>query len=230
MSEKEQLSVAIVDYGMGNLFSVKHACENVGLEARVTSVHSEIINADGVILPGVGAFGNAMDNLRTLGLVNTLKDSIESDKPFLGICLGMQLLMSSSEEFGEHEGLGVFEGKVVKFPCKDEKGQKMKVPQVGWNTIYSCSNGNGESWKGTLLDGIEEGEFMYFVHSFYVAPSNNEIFFTTTSYEGINYCSGLSRDNIYALQFHPEKSAENGILIYKNFAKLIHNMKRSKNV
>lgn len=226
MSEMEQLSVAIVDYGMGNLFSVKHACENVGLEARVTAVPEEILNADAVILPGVGAFGNAMNNLRTLGLVKTLRDYIESGKLFLGICLGMQLLMSTSEEFGEHEGLCIFDGKVSKFPKKNQKDQKLKVPQVGWNTINKC-NGNAKSWDGTLLEGIEEGEFMYFVHSFYVAPANNEICFTTTSYEGIDYCSGLVRKNVYALQFHPEKSAEKGILVYKNLAKLIHDTKRS---
>src|SRR3990172_79408 len=161
------LRVPIVDYGMGNLFSVKHACEAVGLKAALVSSAQDILSAVGVILPGVGAFGDAMEALARLDLVSVLLDIAASEKPLVGICLGMQLLMTGSHEFGWHRGLGIIEGEVVRLEPSVSCGDtRLKVPQVGWNRIYEISNG---SWKDSFLEGLKDGEFMYFVHSFYKA-------------------------------------------------------------
>jgi len=204
--------VVIIDYGMGNLFSVKLACEKVGLDSLITNDISEISGADALILPGVGAFGDAIENLGKLNLVKPIKEFIKSGKPFLGICLGMQLLMSESEEFGKHKGLDIIKGKVVKFSNKKEK-----VPQVGWNKILKPECGN---WEKSFLKGLSE-EYMYFVHSFYCEPKEKEIILSKTNYAGIDYCSSFQKENIFACQFHPEKSGEKGLIIYKNLANLI---------
>ena len=203
--------VAIVDYRMGNLFSVARACENVGLDMVITSDREVILKADAVILPGVGAFGDAMDNLKDLDLVEPLKDCVRAGKPFLGICLGFQLLMTESEEFGTHQGLDIFKGRVVKFPAG-------KVPQVGWNRVHSGREGG---FEGTLLNGVSPGEYMYFVHSYYVAPESAEATLSVTTYEGVEYCSSLASGRVFACQFHPEKSAGPGLQVYKNFRSLI---------
>lgn len=201
--------VAIVDYGMGNLFSVKQACERAGLRALMTSSPEECIHAAAVILPGVGAFGDAMATLTQLGLVGTLRDLAASGKPMIGICLGMQLLMSESHEFGRHRGLGIVEGEVVRFDCG------LKVPQVGWNRIHR--NGDG-SWDGSWLDGIQDGEHMYFVHSFYVKPADPRVTLSRTRYGSIDFCSSLRQGNVLACQFHPERSGPQGIHMYRNIA------------
>lgn len=215
--------VAIVDYGMGNLFSVKHACECVGLNAKVTSSKEEILSADLVILPGVGAFGDAMEALRNLDLVNTLKVVHESSKPIVGICLGMQLLMSEGHEFGRHKGLGIIKGQVVPFDNPIDDSQKsLKVPQVGWNHIYSTKNNHtADVWKNSILEGINNNEFMYFVHSFYVKPENSEVILSKSNYGGIEFCSTLQYENISACQFHPERSGQQGLKIYTNFISLL---------
>jgi glutamine amidotransferase len=179
------------------------------------------MNSDGVILPGVGAFGDAMDNLKRLDLINPIKDFIGSGKPLMGICLGMQLLMSESEEFGKREGLDIIKGAVVKFPAIDDKGNKSKVPQVGWNGIHRSRIGEDDVWDGTPLQDINESEFMYFVHSFYVVPANKTVMLSVTDYEGTQFCSSIAWKNIFAFQFHPEKSAQEGIKIYKNWASII---------
>lgn len=209
--------IAIVDYGMGNLYSVKRVCEYVGLNAEITSDKDVVAKADGIILPGVGAFGDAMEVLHRNDLVSPMKEAIISGKPFLGICLGMQLLMTESEEFGTHAGLDIFQGSVVQFPNKNDKGQGIKVPQVGWNTII-CS---GSAWPTPLLEGVVSGSYMYFVHSFRVIPARENVVATTSVYEGIPYTSGIANDNVVAFQFHPEKSGINGIRIYKNFARKV---------
>ena len=203
--------VAIIDYGMGNLFSVKLACEQVGLDSLITNNKAEILTADALILPGVGAFADAMNDLSKMDLVNTIKEFINSGKPFLGICLGMQLLMTESEEFGKHKGLDIIKGKVLKFDNKKEK-----VPQVGWNKIIK-----NKDWENSLAENLSDGEYMYFVHSFYCQPEDEEIILSETDYAGETYCSSLKKDNIFACQFHPEKSGEKGLLIYKNLANLI---------
>ena len=214
MGNKSQ--VAIIDYGMGNLNSVQRACEVVGLSSKITSDKEEIINSSAIILPGVGAFNDAMTNLGQLDLISPINDFVASGKLFLGICLGMQLVMTESEEFGVRKGLDLVQGSVCKFPLSDSKNQTIRVPQMNWNRIYvHQSNGNG------LLQNIDDGEYMYFMHSYYVKHEQNSFVRCTTEYGGVNYCSGIKKDNLYAFQFHPEKSGAKGLEIYRNFKKLI---------
>ena len=204
----------IVDYGMGNMFSVLRACANAGLDAVLTADRKEVEAADAVILPGVGAFGAAMENINRLDLAKPLKDFCASGRPLLGVCLGFQLLMTESEEFGMNRGLDVIKGVVRKFPVPNNEGAK--VPQIGWNAIKQC-----RSWEGTVLEGLVDGEYMYFVHSFDVALDSTEAACSNTSYAGIEYTSSISRGNVFACQFHPEKSAWNGLKIYTNFKKRV---------
>ncbi|MDP3245022.1 MAG: imidazole glycerol phosphate synthase subunit HisH [bacterium] len=213
-------NIAIVDYKMGNLFSVKRACEYVGLCATITSEKAVILDADAVILPGVGAFGDAMAALQQLELVKLLLDVISSNKPFFGICLGMQLLMTESYEFGQHSGLGVFKGTVKRFTQPMEaSGRILKVPQVGWNAIYSSKNGdNNGRYNGPMLEGIRDGENMYFVHSFYVIPEDKTLITSFSRYGETKFCSSIARHNVFACQFHPERSGLRGLDIYRNFA------------
>ena len=201
--------IAIVDYGMGNLGSVEKALKHIGEECIITSDAGELMNASGVILPGVGAFAAAMDELSERDLVNPLIDCAYSGKPFLGICLGMQLLLEGSEENtierretkGVVSGLGVIPGFVRRFPdCG------LKVPQMGWNNLKEVT--------GRLLN---EGDYVYFVHSYFCQPDNAADIAAKTEY-GINYCASFEHDNIFGMQFHPEKSGEAGLNILKKFA------------
>lgn len=203
---------------MSNLHSVKKACAYVGLDAEITSEVSVLLEADAAILPGVGAFGNAMENLHSLGLVEPILEFIKKGKPFLGVCLGLQLLMQESEEFGNHKGLGVIAGKVKKFPQISKQGNLIKIPQVGWNKIYKRK---GKSWEKSPFKDLKNFEFMYFVHSYYVSPEDSNVVISLTNYEGFEYCSAIKKDNIFATQFHPEKSGPKGLTIYKNFVKEI---------
>ena len=226
-------NVAIVDIGLGNLFSVKNACEHVGLRATVTSSRDEVLTADAVILPGVGAFGDAMRALHRLDLAGPLKEIAESDTPLIGICLGMQLLMTESFEFGKHRGMGVFEGPVVRFnaalscdsPAALPEDKRLKVPQIGWNHIY-----HNTDRSGPLLTGLESGEFMYFVHSYYAIPRDSSVVLTTTRYGEIEFCSSIARRNVFAFQFHPERSGPKGLQIYRNLCGLIQERKKSQAV
>jgi glutamine amidotransferase len=221
MAQPMQARVAIIDFGMGNLFSVKQACEYVGLQAHVTSDRKEIEQADAVILPGVGAFGDAMATIRKLDLINLLRDIAASDTPLVGICLGIQLLMTESYEFGSHQGLGIVSGPVVRFNSPTENRKILKVPQIGWNRIYRGQNNPDERidpWADTLLAGVAEGECMYFVHSYIVQPEDPAVVLTTTRYGHIEFCSGLRTRNIFACQFHPERSGSQGLKIYRNLA------------
>jgi imidazole glycerol-phosphate synthase subunit HisH len=210
------MKVAIIDYRMGNLFSVQHACSHVGIESVITSEQKVISDSDGVILPGVGAFSTAMKHLNELHLVETILEVIQNGKPFMGICLGMQLLFTESEEFGRNIGLGVIDGKVKKFPGYKKDGSCLTVPQIGWNQIFKTDHAK----ESSLLKNISDGEFMYFVHSYYVEPDDPGVVFTRTNYEEVEYCSSLLKENVFASQFHPEKSAEKGIEIYRNWANL----------
>ena len=210
--------VVIIDYGLGNLFSVNQACQKVGLNVKISNIKEEIKNADAIILPGVGAFIEAMNNLEKMDLVNTIKVSVENGKPFFGICLGMQLIFSKSEEFGSGNGLDLIPGFIKKFPTTLNE-QIIKVPQIAWNKIYSFK----KKWLDTPLFDIKENEFMYFVHSYYAEPLFEESILTRTNYSDIEYCSAVMKDNIFATQFHPEKSAEKGIKIYKNWG-VINNL------
>lgn len=212
------VDVAIIDHEIGNLFSVKKACEYFGLKAVITADVAVIMKAAAAILPGVGAFGEAMANLKRLDLISPVKDFIALGRPFMGICLGMQLLMSTSEEFGHHQGLDVIRGSVVRFPDVDRSGAKLKVPQVGWNRIYFPSLAEDNYRHRSLLRNISSGEYMYFVHSFYAQPSDREVILSLTTYGDVDYCSGIISKNIQAFQFHPEKSGERGLEIYREFA------------
>jgi glutamine amidotransferase len=209
----QPIRVAIVDYRLGNLFSVKHACQYAGMQATVTSERDEILNADAVLLPGVGAFGDSMETLHSLDLVSVLREVADSDKPLIGVCLGIQLLMTESYEFGRHKGLGIIEGTVKRFDEPEENGRMLKVPQVGWNRIRAT-----RGWHGTLLNGVADNEFMYFVHSFTVQPQNRDVMLSVTCYGDSEFCSSLQYRNVFACQFHPERSGFVGLGIYRNLA------------
>ena len=215
--------ILVIDYGMGNLFSIQNACENIGLNVCITNKRKEITSADAVILPGVGAFGKAMESLTKLDLVEFLKEVALSDKPFIGICLGMQLLMSESHEFGYHKGLNIIKGEVKKLSNTiDEAGNRLKVPQVGWNRIYKKDKIDEKNyWEKSFLNGLGDGEYMYFVHSFYTVPKDTSVIRTISYYGNIEFCSSLEYKNIFACQFHPERSCQHGIKIYKNLLYLI---------
>jgi imidazole glycerol-phosphate synthase subunit HisH len=211
--------VAIVDYGSGNLFSVEQACALSGLNSIITNSKKDILGADAVILPGVGAYGDAMLKLNRLDLVNVLRDIAESPKPFVGICLGLQLLMTESYEFGHHKGLGIIEGPVVKFDAPKEKERIIKVPQVGWNRLFQPVD--GLRWHGTLLDKIDNGAYMYFVHSYTVQPQDSKVILSNSQYGHIEFCSSIQHRNVFACQFHPERSGPEGMKLYHNLAGLL---------
>ena len=198
--------IAIVDYGMGNLRSVQKAFERVGYPAMITARPEDVAAAKRIVLPGVGAFGDAMINLRQEGLIDPIAAAISEDRPFLGICLGLQLLFAESEEMGQHRGLGVLPGAVRRFP----EGER--VPQIGWNQIHIQK-------AVPLLAGIPDGSFYYFVYSYYVDPEDAGDVVTTTDY-GIDYTSIAGHDRVFGIQFHPEKSQDLGLRILKNFAEL----------
>ncbi|MEO5356309.1 MAG: imidazole glycerol phosphate synthase subunit HisH [Nitrospirae bacterium YQR-1] len=200
--------IAIVDYGMGNLRSVQKGFLKAGIDARVTAQAGDIEDAGGVVIPGVGAFRDCMRNLQNLNLIDTIRRSIEKGKPLLGICLGLQLLFTESEEFGNSAGLGIFEGKVVRFQDKT-----LKIPHMGWN-IVSLKK------RPPLFDGIEDGKYFYFVHSYYVAPTDSSIICGVTPY-GAGFTSMVWKDNVFAMQFHPEKSQAAGLKILENFGKFV---------
>ena len=210
--------VAIVDYGLGNLYSVARACERAGLEVSVTSDRRVICGARGVILPGVGAFGDAMECLNKLDLVAPLRDIAASSTPLFGICLGLQLLMTESEEFGVHRGLDVIEGRVRHFGQPMSHGRSLKVPQVGWNRV--CRP-RADAWDDTVLEPIDDGTYMYFVHSYYVEPADSDVVLSTTSYGERDFCSAVKQGNIVAFQFHPERSGLDGQHVYRAIANTI---------
>ncbi len=220
MPDTKTINVVVVDIEAGNLFSVQHACKTVGLTPVITNKPEDICKADGLILPGVGAFGDAMKNLHKLDLVQPLREFAASGRPFMGICLGMQILFSKSEEFGNHAGLNLIEGNVVKLPSVNNNGKKIKVPQIGWNRIFYPSEVKN-TWDSTPFEQITNGEFMYFVHSYYALPLNSTNVLAVTEYEGLKYCAAVIKENIFATQFHPEKSATEGIRIYRNWANKI---------
>lgn len=197
--------VAIIDYDAGNIRSVEKAIMLLGHEAVVTRDRDAILSADHVILPGVGAFGDAMAKLRKYGLVDTIREAVERKLPFLGICLGLQLLFESSEEAPGIEGLGLLPGKILRIP--DGKG--LKIPHIGWNSLTFLN-------QGRLFQGIAQGAYVYFVHSFYLQAGDPEIVTASTEYGTVIHAS-VERGNLFACQFHPEKSSEIGLKILQNF-------------
>ncbi|TWU06845.1 Imidazole glycerol phosphate synthase subunit HisH 1 [Symmachiella macrocystis] len=200
--------ITIVDYGMGNLRSVQKACERVGIDARVSSDRGEIATAEKLILPGVGAFRDAIAELHKQELVQPILAHIAADRPFLGICLGLQMLLEISHEDGRYDGLAVIPGEVVRFPDFEE----LKVPHMGWNRLKV-------SGEQPLLAGIPDDAYFYFVHSYYVAPQDQSVVAATSDY-GIDFVSMIARGNMFATQFHPEKSQKVGLRLLKNFAEL----------
>jgi glutamine amidotransferase len=206
--------IAIIDYGMGNLRSVQKGFERVGREAVVTSDAKTILSAGKVVLPGVGAFPDCMRNLEQNGLIDVVHETIRSGKPFLGICLGLQLLFTESEEFGISKGLDIIKGRVVRFKgpqfeIQDPKRETLKVPHMGWNSISIKR-------RAPALQDVPDNSHVYFVHSYHVVPDDKNVIATTTSY-GIEFVSSIWKDNIFAVQFHPEKSQALGLSILKRF-------------
>ena len=196
--------IVVVDYGMGNLRSVEKAFSFLGHRVTVSREPAAVAEATGIVLPGVGSFGDAVNELQVRGLLPALKEAIRAEKPFLGICLGYQLLCGSSEESPGVNGLGVLPGRVLRFP------PRVKVPHMGWNDISMAAN-------HPVLAGVEEGSFFYFVHSFYVVREREEDVLTTTDY-GLPFASGAAFGSVVAFQFHPEKSSQPGLRILDNFA------------
>lgn len=200
--------IAIIDYDAGNLKSVEKALKFLGEESFITRDPREILGADKVILPGVGAFGEAMEHLKKYELDKVIHEVVEKQTPFLGICLGLQLLFEGSEESSGVEGLHILDGKIVKIP--DKPG--LKIPHIGWNSLHLQN-------QGRLFDGISEGAFVYFVHSFYLKAEKEEIVKATTDYSE-NIHASVEQGNVFACQFHPEKSSSVGLQILKNFARI----------
>lgn len=204
------MDLVIVDYGMGNLRNVQKALEHIGVSARISSAPSDLERAAGLVLPGVGAFGDAMDNLRTSGLAAAIQSCVCAGKPLLGICLGLQLLFQSSDEMGTHPGLGLLPGRVVRF------GDELKVPHIGWNQLDLTPAGAAHP----LLAGIPDHSYAYFVHSYYADPSDPACVLAHTSY-GPNFVSVVGCGGVFGAQPHPEKSQEVGLRLLHNFADLV---------
>ncbi len=203
--------ITIIDYGMGNLRSVQKAFEKFCSNVIISPSAKDILKADKIILPGVGAFKVAMDELKKRDLIRPIKNYIQKGKPFLGICLGLQLLFSESEEGGKVKGLDIIKGKVKRFNEKDG----LKIPHMGWNKIRV----KRKAQSAKLLYGVKDGSYMYFVHSYYAAPEDKDVILCETDY-GKNFTSGVSKDNVYGFQFHPEKSQSAGLKIIENFVRL----------
>ena len=200
--------IAIIDYDAGNIRSVEKAMAKLGQEVWITRDRERIMNADKVILPGVGSFGDAMAHLREYNLVEVIKDVVAEKKPFLGICLGLQLLYESSEETPGVEGLGILKGKILKIPEQKD----LKIPHMGWNSLHLQNDGR-------LFRGIAQNPYVYFVHSYYLKAGEEETVKATTQYS-VNIHASVEKDNVFACQFHPEKSGDLGLQILKNFAEL----------
>ena len=201
--------IAVIDYQLSNMFSIKNALSILGFEVEITSDYSTILSCDGAILPGVGSFPEAMKHIKELKLDVSINDFIASGKPFLGICLGFQLLFNKSDEFEDTFGLGILSGEVKSFSALDDK---IRVPHVGWNNIKKKQIPNIKN-NFDPLKKFNDQEYFYFVHSFYVEPEDNKDIYTTTEYGGHNFCSSILKENIFACQFHPEKSGKKGIRI-----------------
>ncbi len=210
--------VAIVDYGVGNLFSVNKAFSRIGFDSFITAKPDEILASTRVVLPGVGAFGNGMRKLAEAGLIAVIKEFASSGKPLLGICLGAQLLLENSQEFGETSGLGIIKGEVVEIPKKSRTEDNIRVPHIGWNNlIYS---GGIDSTRGTILDSIPEMSMTYFVHSYMLSPEQSANRLSHVDYQGLNIAAVIQEKNVVGTQFHPEKSGETGLKLLRNFCEI----------
>ncbi len=210
--------IAIVDYGMGNLRSVSKAFQSQGFPVAVTNDPQDIDSADGLVLPGVGAFGDCVKHLDEFGLIGPIKRFIDSGKPFLGICLGLQVLFEGSEESPDVKGLGILKGEVVRFPVFEK--ERLKVPHMGWNQIEIMKH-------VPVLEGIPDGSWFYFVHSYYAVPEDENVIALKSSY-GIDFTAAVQKENIFACQFHPEKSSTLGLKMLSNFAPICGEKKRER--
>lgn len=208
--------ISIVDYGVGNLLSVSRAFEKCGAECEFVDTPEKVDRAEKLVLPGVGAFAPGIEGLRRQGLVEPLRAYARSGRPFLGICLGMQLLMEVSEEFGMHEGLALIPGRVKAIEPTAEDGTPHKIPHIGWNHLRRPSSVS--SWKGSLLADVDEGSYAYFVHSYTVEPSDDRYRLSDCYYDGRLISASVRLDNVYGCQFHPEKSGDVGLRVIQRFA------------
>lgn len=202
--------IAIIDYGAGNIQSVSKALAHIGCEAFITRDKDKILKADGAVLPGVGSFGDTMDTMTEYGIKDTVIEYAKSGKPFLGICLGLQLLFPKSEESPDAEGLGIFDGSITKIPS----GEGLKIPHIGWNSL-DIKKSDG------LFRGIGKNPYVYFVHSYFLNASDKSIVSAQTEY-GVTIDAAVEKGNVYATQFHPEKSGETGLKILRNFADIVN--------
>jgi glutamine amidotransferase len=208
------MKIAVVDYNLGNVRSILGAFDNKDARVQLTNDRNEILDSDGVVLPGVGAFKHGMESLEKYDLIEIIKKYIDTGKPFMGICLGMQMLFNESEEYGCTKGLSLIPGKVVKLPTQNILNDKL--PHVSWKELQ----GNIDIWSNTILDGIENNSDMYFVHSYVAEPASEDYILSTTEYSGHNFCSTVKKDNIYGCQYHPEKSGKDGLKIINNFMRI----------
>lgn len=211
--------IAIVDYGLGNLFNVQRALDHVGAESQVLRDRKAILRADKLVLPGVGAFEAGIENLRKDGLSDVVIEFQKTGKPVLGICLGMQLLLTESEENGRHSGLDIIPGRVIRFQPPKTGKMPYKIPQIAWNELEHPARRKGEPWRGTVLEGLPEGTCMYFVHSYFVRVENEKHNLAWTSFGRDRFTAVLRRDNVTGCQFHPERSGEAGLALLRNFVK-----------
>lgn len=209
------IKATVVDYDRGNLLSVGRALEHCGGEVEITDAPAKIASAERLVLPGVGAFGDAMEGLQKRRLVEPIKKFTASGRPFLGICVGMQLMFDTSNEFGEHDGLGLIPGRVRTVPRHGADGRPHKVPHVGWSEIAPSSA--SQAWDDTILDGLSAPAFCYFVHSFTAEPIEEAHRLSDCHYDGHRLAATVRRDNLWGCQFHPEKSGEVGLHILRNF-------------
>jgi len=209
------MNIVVIDYGIGNIKSIKNAFDEFGVKIILSREKVDILNADGVILPGVGAFSHGMNNLIKYNLVDIIGEFVKTDRPLLGICLGMQMMLEESEEFGITKGLGLIKGKVIKIPVDETK--KVKLPHISWNGIKA----KNITWGNTILENVPEDSDMYFVHTFVANPKNEDEILSVTEYADIEFCSSIKKNNIYGCQFHPEKSSKIGLTIIKNFIKIV---------
>ena len=200
--------IAIIDYDAGNIKSVEKALQKLGADVVITNDAQEILRADKVILPGVGAFGDAMANLKKFGLDKVIYEVVENGTPFLGICLGLQLLFERSDETPGVAGLGILKGEILRIPDKDD----LKIPHMGWNSLHLQN-------QGRLFQGLSEQSYVYFVHSYYLKAEDEQIVKATTDYS-VNIHASVEKDNVFACQFHPEKSSDVGLKILKNSVEL----------
>ena len=213
------MKVTIIDYGLSNLLSVQHAFAHFGAETLVTNKAEDILAADALVLPGVGAFKDGMDGLAKLGLVEAIRQKAAAGTPLLGICLGMQMLFDESEEFGLHKGLGLIPGRVVKIPDTDADGYPQRVPHISWDPLYP--GGNHADFAGTALAGVTPGEECYFIHSYEAKPAAEADCLANTIYGGRRVCAAAIHGSVLGCQFHPEKSGEVGLRIIEEFIKSV---------